>query len=77
LQHGDELSKLLNEVKEMQQRLGQGGAVTPLLLKVAPDLGDEDIERIAEQIVAHELDGLIATNTDFGPSDRRRAPVKR
>ena len=63
LQHGDELSKLLYEVKEMQQRLGQGGAVTPLLLKVAPDLGDEDIERIAEQIVAHELDGLIATNT--------------
>jgi dihydroorotate dehydrogenase len=63
LQHGSELSELLDQVKEMQQRLAQGGAVTPLLLKVAPDLDDEDIERIAEQVVRHELEGLIATNT--------------
>ena len=63
LQHGAELSKLLNQVKEMQQRLAFGGAITPLLLKVAPDLDDEDIERIAEQLVTHELEGLIATNT--------------
>ena len=63
LQHGSELSELLDQVKEMQQRLAQGGGVTPLLLKVAPDLDDEDIERIAEQVVRHELEGLIATNT--------------
>lgn len=63
LQHGSELSELLDQVKDMQQRLAHGGAVTPLLLKVAPDLDDEDIERIAEQVVRHELEGLIATNT--------------
>ena len=63
LQHGSELSELLDQVKDMQQRLAQGGMVTPLLLKVAPDLDDEDIERIAEQVVRHELEGLIATNT--------------
>ena len=54
---------MLDQVKNMQQRLAQGGMVTPLLLKVAPDLDDEDIERIAEQVVRHELEGLIATNT--------------
>ena len=63
LQHGSELSELLDQVKDMQQRLAHGGVVTPLLLKVAPDLDDEDIERIAEQVVRHELEGLIATNT--------------
>ena len=74
LQHGSELSELLDQVKNMQQRLAQGGMVTPLLLKVAPDLDDEDIERIAEQVVRHELEGLIATNTtlDRGLSPRTR-----
>ncbi|MGB0997179.1 MAG: quinone-dependent dihydroorotate dehydrogenase [Pseudomonadales bacterium] len=63
LQHGDELSLLLSRVKETQQQLAVGGASTPLLLKVAPDLEDEDIDQIAQQVAKHELEGLIATNT--------------
>ena len=35
----------------------------PLVLKVAPDLTEEDLADIAEVAVAHRLDGLIATNT--------------
>ena len=68
LQHGDELSKLLEQVMETQQRLASAGVVTPVLLKVAPDLNDEDIDQIAQQVVRHKLDGLIATNTTL---DRR------
>ncbi|MEC7969966.1 MAG: quinone-dependent dihydroorotate dehydrogenase [Pseudomonadota bacterium] len=68
LQHGDELSKLLEQVMETQQRLASAGVVTPVLLKVAPDLTDEDIDQIAQQVVRHKLDGLIATNTTL---DRR------
>ena len=68
LQHGDELSKLLEQVMETQQRLASAGVVTPVLLKVAPDLTDEDIDQIAQQVARHKLDGLIATNTTL---DRR------
>ncbi len=38
----------------------------PLLLKVAPDLHDADIDAIAELALELELDGIIATNTTIG-----------
>lgn len=63
LQHGGALAELLGRVKEAQQRLANGRSVVPVLLKVAPDLDDEDIDSIATQLAASELEGLIATNT--------------
>ena len=63
LQHGGALAELLDRVKEAQQKLANGRSVVPVLLKVAPDLDDEDIESIAAQLAASELEGLIATNT--------------
>ncbi|NCF33985.1 MAG: quinone-dependent dihydroorotate dehydrogenase [Proteobacteria bacterium] len=75
LQHGDELSELLDQVKETQQRLALAGTSTPLLLKVAPDLDDEDIQRIAEQVAKHELEGLIATNTTLDRSRVQDHPL--
>jgi dihydroorotate dehydrogenase len=39
------------------------GAKPPLLLKVAPDLTDEDKSDIAEVALETRIDGLIATNT--------------
>jgi len=35
----------------------------PLVVKVAPDLEDEQIPRMAEAVIQNEFDGLIATNT--------------
>jgi dihydroorotate dehydrogenase len=35
----------------------------PLLLKIAPDLADADIDAIADLALALSLDGIIATNT--------------
>jgi dihydroorotate dehydrogenase len=35
----------------------------PLLVKIAPDLTDEDIDAIADLALRERLDGLIATNT--------------
>ena len=68
LQHGDELSLLLNKSWRLSSSWQLAGVVTPLLLKVAPDLEDEDIDQIAQQVAKHELEGLIATNTTL---DRR------
>ncbi len=35
----------------------------PLLLKVSPDLDEDEVGQIAEQVCACEFDGIIATNT--------------
>ena len=63
LQHGDALRTLLSQVKERQLALAGGSKPVPLMLKVAPDLDEAGIGQIAEQLIACEFDGLIATNT--------------
>jgi dihydroorotate dehydrogenase len=39
------------------------GRAKPLLVKVAPDLDDEQVAAIAASALRHGIDGLIATNT--------------
>ncbi|MBC9928417.1 MULTISPECIES: quinone-dependent dihydroorotate dehydrogenase [unclassified Leucobacter] len=39
---------------------------TPLLVKIAPDLDDEQIDGIVDLVVELGLDGIIATNTTIG-----------
>jgi dihydroorotate dehydrogenase len=56
LQELDRLAPLLSAVKDASQQ-------TPLLVKIAPDLSDDEIVRIAELTVRAGLDGIIATNT--------------
>ena len=71
LQSGDLLDELLGAVMAKRASLAQRHARTkPLLVKVAPDLDEPQLERIAELAVKHGVDGLIATNTTTG-----RAPV--
>lgn len=56
LQELDKLAPLLVAVKKAAGR-------TPLLVKIAPDLTDDEVRRIAELAVEVGLDGIIATNT--------------
>ncbi|MGO4593518.1 quinone-dependent dihydroorotate dehydrogenase [Leifsonia sp. 2TAF2] len=56
LQELELLSPLLSAVKEV-------AGETPLLVKIAPDLTDEQVERIARLTVELGLAGIIATNT--------------
>ena len=35
----------------------------PLLVKIAPDLSDDDVLAVADLVVAERLDGVVATNT--------------
>jgi dihydroorotate dehydrogenase len=42
------------------------GAPVPLLLKVAPDLADADLESLLAVVEEAKLDGVIATNTTIG-----------
>ena len=43
----------------------------PLLVKIAPDLNDADIDAIADLALELELDGIIATNTTISRSGLR------
>jgi dihydroorotate dehydrogenase len=56
LQELDRLAPLLRAVQK-------AAGVTPLLVKIAPDLSDDEVRRIAELAVEVGLDGIIATNT--------------
>lgn len=64
LQYGESLDHLLSNLKEEQQKLEvQHGKKVPLAVKIAPDLEADEIELIANQLIANDIDGVIATNT--------------
>lgn len=64
LQYGDALDDLLSALKERQAILAEKyNKYVPLALKIAPDLTDEEIIEIAESLIRHKIDGVIATNT--------------
>ena len=85
LQAVDRLGPLLEAVRR------RADAVTdhrvPLLVKIAPDLADDDVLAVADLATGLGLDGLIATNTTIsraglasrpgrGRADRRRRTVR-
>jgi dihydroorotate dehydrogenase len=64
LQSGEKLDELLGAVMARRAALAKREArVKPLVVKVAPDLDDAQIDAIAELAVKHRIDALIATNT--------------
>ncbi|OTG83094.1 quinone-dependent dihydroorotate dehydrogenase [Acinetobacter sp. ANC 4648] len=64
LQSGDALTELLATLKKRQLELAEEHQhYVPLVLKVAPDLTQLDIEFIASQLLEFKIDGLIVTNT--------------
>jgi dihydroorotate dehydrogenase len=64
LQSGERLDALLGALMGRRSELARRhGVARPLLVKVAPDLDDGQIEAIAGLALAHGVDGLIATNT--------------
>ncbi|MEZ4405971.1 MAG: quinone-dependent dihydroorotate dehydrogenase [Polyangiales bacterium] len=55
---------LVDVVRAVRAAVSEGpGAATPLLVKIAPDLADEDIDAVVELARAERLDGVVATNT--------------
>jgi dihydroorotate dehydrogenase len=64
LQSSEALDALLGALMSRRVDLAtRYGKVKPLVVKVAPDLDDEQIETIAALAIRHSVDGLIATNT--------------
>lgn len=64
LQHGDQLEGLFSQLKKAQKELQiKYSKYVPLVVKIAPDLESNEIVDIAAAILAHDIDGVIATNT--------------
>ncbi|WP_449061361.1 quinone-dependent dihydroorotate dehydrogenase [Planomonospora algeriensis] len=63
LQAVELLRPLLAAVKEVADGTPKR---TPLLVKIAPDLADEDVDAVADLALELGLDGIIATNTTIG-----------
>lgn len=64
LQHGSLLDELLTTLKVEQRHLAVlHERYVPLVVKVAPDLDNEAIDVLAQQLLEHAVDGVIATNS--------------
>jgi dihydroorotate dehydrogenase len=72
LQAVEHLRPLLTAVRAAADRVSPRRV--PLLVKIAPDLADADIDAIADLALELRLDGIIATNTTIGRNGLRSEP---
>ncbi|WNL47773.1 quinone-dependent dihydroorotate dehydrogenase [Dyella sp. BiH032] len=64
LQEEATLRRFIETLREAQERLGsQAGARKPMLLKIAPDLTEAELDGIADVLLGTGVDGVICTNT--------------
>ena len=64
LQGKNELDALLGAMtRERNDLVKTHGRTVPLAVKIAPDLDDAAIEHIADLLLSHGIDAVIATNT--------------
>ena len=64
LQEEQSLRRLVGTLREAQERLAaQHRRRVPVLVKVAPDLSDNDIDAAARVLADLGVDGVVATNT--------------
>jgi dihydroorotate dehydrogenase len=77
LQKGGELDELLTRVAEARaEAASETGRHVPLLLKIAPDMDDAELQGVIEAAGRHGMDGLIISNTTLareGLTSRRHA----
>ena len=67
LQEEQALRRLVGGLREAQEQLAaKHGKRVPMLVKVAPDLSDRDIDAAARVLGELSVDGVIATNTTIG-----------
>jgi dihydroorotate dehydrogenase len=66
LQRAEPLALLLEAIQQRNREMASRGArrqPVPLLVKIAPDLSERELESIVEVSLRTKVDGIIATNT--------------
>lgn len=66
LQDKGPLMEILNHLQQINK---QSGKPKPVLLKIAPDLTNEQLDDIIDIVDATKIDGLVATNTTIDRSN--------
>jgi dihydroorotate dehydrogenase len=70
LQAPDRLNDLLTRLMAERARLeADGQPRRPLLVKLAPDLHDDDLPPVVSCLTAHRVDGIILTNTTISRAE--------
>lgn len=78
LQHDRLLDDLLGELARARAEQGRStGRMVPVAVKIAPDLDEAGIDSIAEKVIAHGLDAVIATNTTLSREGVGHLPASR
>lgn len=77
LQGPEPLRALLTRTKRALEEATRSTRTPPLLLKIAPDLTDEDKADIAQVSLETGIDGLIVTNTTITRPQSLQNPYKR
>ena len=77
LQQASALDDLLARVIDARERVRKSAGDSPVLLKVAPDLSESDIDDIARVALARGVDGLIVSNTTIARPDSLRDMAQR
>lgn len=75
LQAVSALRPILQAVQGALARSSPGRKV-PLLVKIAPDLGDEDVDAVADLALELGLDGIVATNTTISRAGLASDPAE-
>ncbi|WP_229051921.1 quinone-dependent dihydroorotate dehydrogenase [Aeromicrobium sp. Leaf350] len=70
LQAVEQLEPILSAVREVTET--NLGRRVPLVVKIAPDLADADVDAVADLALALGLDGISATNTTIARPDSLR-----
>ena len=74
LQAVDRLEPLLRAVRRRANDVTDSHV--PLLVKIAPDLSDDDVLAVADLVVSLGLDGIVATNTTISRTGLASTPAQ-
>ena len=72
LQSSENLELLVGQLQARNVELGR----KPLLIKIAPDLNDEDVESIVDLCLRLDVDGIIATNTTISRNNLKTRNIE-
>ncbi len=76
LQQDELLDNLLGELARTRLDLHRAsGRYVPIAVKIAPDLDDAAIDALAERVISHALDAVIATNTTLSRAGVEHLPA--
>jgi dihydroorotate dehydrogenase len=77
LQEAEQLRSLLKVLQQRNRELsGHQNTPRPLLVKLSPDLSDQDLEAIVEVVQSTGTAGIIATNTTIARNHLQTAPER-